>query len=102
MIIDISKKNPAAVLAALYNAGKSPTEIVFNLGFPPPPLQKQNLSEEEAQKIIEAFGTNFEYLCGIPLNIDLSYNHLDVTSYDKYNGEGSAQKAIESCPDIEN
>ena len=51
MIIDISKKAPAAVLAALYNAGKAPMEIVFQLGFPPPPLQKQNLSEEEIEKI---------------------------------------------------
>lgn len=89
--IDISKLDKAVVLAALYN--KSRPLGLGILHFDPRPMTK-----EEAQGIIDSFGDNrlyFDYLKGRVMKVDLSGNELKTWLYDRDNGCGAAQKAIE-------
>ena len=104
---NIAGLNKAAVLAALYNAA-SPRGKGF--------LQHENnepMTEEEAVEYLfegddnnrmfgdsvnEIGGQNrfrFDYLKGRPLKVDISGNHVDTTFYNRDNGAGTAERALE-------
>lgn len=86
--IDLKGLNKAAVLATLYNASK-PQGMGF-IHYDPTPM-----SVEQAEKLLEQ-GTYFDYLMGRVMKIDLKGDTLDTWGYDRDNGEGAAQKALES------
>lgn len=92
MIIDISKKSKAAVLAALFNRAK-PEEIDLLLYDPSP------MNEEQASFYLQS-QTAFYYLNGKILKVDLSKNYFDAQFYDKANGKNAAQIAVDSCPNL--
>ncbi|MCL2339036.1 MAG: hypothetical protein FWC51_03745, partial [Proteobacteria bacterium] len=92
-IIDITKKNPAMVFAALYNYAW-PQGMGFGqyLGI--------TMTAGEAHNIIAHSGGHVRYCHGRPmiLNIANDTNILNVGSYNRNNGRGIAQRAIRTVP----
>ncbi len=84
--LSLSGLNKADVLAALYNASK-PQGMGF-LHFDPKPMTRQ-----EAEGLLKQ-GTDFDYLKGRVMKINLKGDELDTWGYDRDNGAGAAQKAI--------
>lgn len=93
MIIDISNKNPAEVLAALYNAAKSQKEKDCPLSSTTEDFGKP-LTIDDAETIIKNYGNDINSLYNIPLHVNLSYIRLDVAPYDAIYGEGAAKKVL--------
>ena len=85
-MIDLTKHNKAKVLAALYNNSK-PHGLGI-LHYDPTPM-----SEEEATKLLRE-RTDFDYLKGRVLKIDLSEDQLDPSLYDRDLGHGAAERVI--------
>lgn len=85
--MDIKGISKATVLAALYNASRPQ-----GMGF----LQAKPgyLSEKEAQALLDAGQTYFDYLHGRVMKIDLSTDDLRTALYDRDNGQGAAEDAI--------
>lgn len=89
IMIKIPQGKKAAVLAALYNNSR-----VQGMGF----LQAEpgNMSEDEAQKLLDSGTTYFDYLKGRVMKIDLSADEFSPRLYDRDLGDGAAQRAVES------
>ena len=78
----------AEVLCALYNNAKSQGLGLFL-------FQKGNMEIEEAEKLLK-YDTSFDYIKGRVLKIDLSGDEgFEEWLYDRDNGEGSAQNALD-------
>ncbi len=93
-VIDISNKNKADVLAALYNHAKPVGMGVVQ--YDPTPINR-----EIAEKILKQMGYNFSYLKGRPIKISLEDDIIVVWAYNRDNDEdGLAQRAIATCPNI--
>ena len=76
------------VLCALYNNAKSQGLGLFF-------FQKGNMEIEEAEKLLQ-YGTSFDYVKGRVLKVDLSGDEgFEEWLYDRDNGEGSAQQALD-------
>ncbi len=97
-MIDISKFDKGEVLAALYNAAKP-------IGLGLLHYDPKDMTKEEAEVCIVAKTyeypdgskkTVFDYLKGRVIKVDLSGHNLDTRLYDRDNGEGAAQRAIDS------
>lgn len=78
----------AAVLAALYNASQ-PQGAGF-MHYDPKPM-----TVDEASKILTQT-TEFDYLKGRVMKLDLKGEDFDPRGYDRDNGQGAAQKAIDT------
>lgn len=89
-MINISRANKAAVVAALYNASKA--QGMGLLHFDPKPM-----STQEAAELLQSY-QYFDYLKGRIMKIDLSGNWLDPRLYDRDNGEGAAARALAHLP----
>jgi len=87
--IDLSTLDKADVLAALYNASKPQGMGIHQ--FDPRPMTK-----EDARGLLDAGHTEFDYLKGRVMKIDLSGQTLDTWGYDRDLGQGAAQRAIDS------
>jgi hypothetical protein len=87
-MIDLSSKDKAEVLAKLYNASKP-----LGMGF----LQADgnDMTTEEARKLLDDGQTYFDYLKGRVMKVDLSGDKLDPRLYDRDNGQGAAAAAID-------
>ena len=85
--IDIKELDKADVLAALYNASK-PQGMGF-MHYDPTPMTR-----EQAQEIIGAGQTDFDYLMGRVMKIDISGDELNPWGYDRDNGQGSVERVI--------
>lgn len=86
--IDLEGLDKAAVLAALYNASK-PQGMGF-LHYDPEPM-----TVEEARALLSQ-DTDFDYLKGRVMKVDLSGDQLDPWGFDRDNGQGRAAEVIES------
>lgn len=84
--IDISGLEKSAVLAALYNAAK-PQGLGF-LHYNPKPM-----TIDQATDILK-HTTQFDYLMGRVMKINLSGNTINVWAYDRDNGEGVAEREL--------
>ena len=101
--IDLKGLDKAAVLAALYNASK-PQGLGF-LHYDPAPMTVEEaqaiLDEKQVRlKEINSMGGNwdeiyFDYLKGRVMKVDLLGDDLRFQLYDRDNGEGAAQRAID-------
>lgn len=93
-VIDITGKDKAAVLAALYNASR-PLGMGI-LAYDPIPM-----TTEEAQALIGGcdpnFALYFDYLKGRVMKVDLTDDTLNPALYDRDNGEGAALKALQDA-----
>ena len=86
MDIDISKYDKADVLAALYNNSKS--QGMGFLHFNPVPM-----SRDEASSLLQN-QSYFDYLNGRVIKVNLSGSILRSGLYDRDNGIGAAQVAL--------
>lgn len=93
-MIDIRKKDKAAVLAALYNHSR-PQGMGF-LHYDPAPM-----SHDEARAIMAATEGRgyFDYLKGRVMKVDISGNTLNPGGYDHDLGPGAAARAVATVPD---
>lgn len=87
--IDLAGLDKAVVLTALYNAAK-PLFMGF-MKFDPTPM-----SMKEARELLNGGHTDFDYLKGRVIKIDLSTDQLKIDFYDKDNGQNAAQQVIDS------
>ena len=87
--IDISKLNKADVLAALYHAARP--QGMGMLHFTPEPM-----TTEQAQALLDSGQTYFDYLHGRVMKVGLNGDSLRPALYDRDNGQGAAQRAIDS------
>lgn len=86
-MIDISNKDKAAVLAALYNNSK-PLGM-GRLQFDPAPM-----TVEEARVELQT-ETYFDCLKGRVMKVNLSGDAFDPWLYDRDNGAGAAERALQ-------
>lgn len=84
-IIDIKGLSKAKLLAALYNKA---TLVVKNAA------KHGIMTEEEAQKIIESGHTDFSYVYGKAMKINLTEDIIDSWGYDRDNGDGVVAKIV--------
>lgn len=88
--MNIQGLNKANVLAALYNAARAQGRGVLRND--PKPM-----TTEAAQKCLDDNpGQYFDYLIGRVMKIDLSGDEVDTYLYNRDNGVGAAERAIES------
>lgn len=86
--MNISGKSKAKVLAALYNNAKAQGMGLFI-------ATADNMTEEEAQKILDSGQVNFDYLKGRVMKIDLSGDEVSTWLYNRDNGPNAAENAID-------
>ena len=91
MRIDISKKDKAEVLAALYNASKPVSRGWMQFNSMP-------MSVEEARILLERT-SYFDYIKGRVIKVDLSGNELETWLYDRDNGDGAAARVLSQVVD---
>ena len=89
-MVSIKGLDKAEVLLALYNA----SYIQGMMGFL---AAVDNYGIEDARKDIEEQGDDlyFDHLHGRVMKVDINGDEFDPQLFDKNNGEGSAEKAIE-------
>lgn len=85
--INIKELNKAEVLAALYNNAK-PQGMGF-LHYTP-----DNMTTKQAQELLDKNITYFDYLKGRVMKVEISGDYLDPWLYDRDNGHGAAQEAL--------
>lgn len=85
--LDISDLSKAEVLAALYNASR-PLGMGW-LQFDPTPM-----TVSEAEQTIKEMGLSYEYLKGRVMKVSLRSDRFDPRLYDRDNGGGAAERAI--------
>ena len=88
--IDISKLDPAEMIAALYNGTRNPL---------PFPHRSMTVAEAQAEidRLTEGEQGNrlyFDYLWNRPMKIHFGREILDTRLYDRDNGEGAAAAAL--------
>lgn len=89
-MVSIKGLSKAKVLAALYNASH-PQGMGF-LQYTP-----GDMTEQEAQALLDQHGHfSFDYLKGRVMKVDIRSDELDERLYDRDNGPGAAQRAINS------
>ena len=91
-MIDISKLDKADVLCALYN-NSHPQGMGFLQATP------QDMEHEEAVELLKE-RTYFDYLKGRVMKSEISGDEFDPRLYDRDNGEGAAEEAITSIPQV--
>ena len=92
-MVDISRKDKSAVLVALYNAAQP-------LGMSQLNYVPGDMSLDEARILINNGITDFDYLKGRVMKIDISGETLDTRLYNRDNGPNAAEIALEKVPDI--
>lgn len=95
-MIDLTKYDKAEVLAILYNHSKPQ-----GMGF----LQADSnpMTKEEAQDLLAKLPEKykyFDYLKGRIMKVDLTGDYLDPSLYDRDNGKGAAERAIEFLEEV--
>lgn len=92
-VVDISNKDKAEVLAALYNNSHPHGMGFFN--YNPKPM-----TIEEARELLEQT-TCFDYLAGRVMKINLEGSIIRTHGYNMDNGKGAAERAISQCHNIQ-
>lgn len=78
---------PAEVLRRLYNAARSPGNGIFH-------RDSADMTAEDAQAVIDQYGTYYDWLQGRVMKIDVAQRPLDAFLYDRDNGTGAAARAL--------
>jgi hypothetical protein len=91
-MIPIDGLDKAMVLKALYDYAKTPGPEDFGWTH----YRPGDLPIEEARQFLEVGLKVFNYIKGRPVRVDLSGDSFDDVMYDRDNGKGAAQKAIET------
>lgn len=85
--IDITGKDKAEILAALYNNSRQQGMGLLN------PNGKVDMTRDQATEILKE-QSYFDYLNGRVMKIRLKEDYLDPRLYDRDNGQGAAERAI--------
>ena len=87
--MNIKDMNKAKILAALYNNSKPQ-----GMGW----LQANHddMTEGEAQELLDSGQTYFDYLHGRVMKIDLSSDDLETWLYDRDIGQGECERVVKS------
>mgnify|MGYP003406981958 CR=1 FL=1 len=88
-MINISGKNKAKVLAALYNASHPQGLGILH-------LNPVDMDQKQAAELLKD-RAYFDYLMGRVMRVDLSGDSFDEWGYDRGNGIGAAQRAVNSA-----
>lgn len=88
-MLNLKGLNRAQALAALYNASR-PQGMGF-LHYNPTPM-----TEAEAEDHLSK-SKYFDYLNGRVMKLDMGRNEIEPRLYDRDNGEGAAQRAIDAA-----
>jgi hypothetical protein len=86
--VNISGIDKYMLAVALRSASNAP--FFTGQGLPAPPLNSQKLREN-----IESGDLQFDYLDGYIMKVDLSGEEVDSRLYDRDNGTGALQKAVD-------
>lgn len=92
-VVDISNKDKAEVLAALYN-NSHPQGMGF-LQYNPEPM-----TIEQARELLKN-NTYFDYLAGRVMKISFESNTVHTWGYNRVNGNGAAERVISQCRNIQ-
>lgn len=87
--MNIAGLSKAAVLAALYNAAQTQGRGFLR-------HDAQDMTEDQAQEILDGGQTDFDYLKGRVMKVDLSGNEVDTHLYNRDNGPNTAETVIEA------
>jgi len=85
-MVSIQGLDKAVVLKALHNNSRAQGMSYLHL---------KDLTLEDCQGIVKE-RLNFDYLAGKVMKVDLSGDSFDPWGYDRDNGEGAAQRAVDS------
>lgn len=89
-MVSIKGLSKAEVLATLYNHSQP-------LGLGILQYTPENMTQREAQVILDQQGHfSFDYLKGRVMKVDIRSDKFDERLYDRDNGPGAAQRAIDS------
>lgn len=89
--VDITGLDPAAVLAALYNASRQQGFGLLD------PHGREPMTVETAAHLLAATpDCYFDYVNGRVVKVDLSDTRVDVGLYDRDNGDGAGAAVIDS------
>ncbi len=91
-VVDISNKDKAEVLAALYN-NSHPHGLGF-LHYNPEPM-----TIDQARELLKETA-DFDYLAGRVMKISLESNTVNTWGYNMDNGDGAAERVISQCRNI--
>lgn len=83
----IGDLDKAAVLAALYNRARA--QGLGFLHYDPTPM-----TIERAREILASGQTNFDYLAGRVMKVNLAGNEVDTWGYNRDNGDNAAEMAV--------
>ena len=88
--MNISKFDKAEILAALYNSARP--QGLGHLHFTP-----EDMTVEEARQLLSERGDRpyFDYLHGRVMKVRLYGDELQTALYNRDNGEGAAERALE-------
>ncbi len=84
--ISLKGKSKPHVLAALYNASRPQGMGFMNYDATP-------MTAEQAEELLKS-QTDFDYLRGRVMKVDLKGDELNTWGYDRDNGRGAAERAI--------
>lgn len=89
-MIDVSDIDRAVLPAALYNNSRPQ-----GMGFLQPNCMSP-MTVEQAQAFLDKGHTYFDYLQGRVMKVEINGKTLDPWEYDRYLGQGAAQRVVES------
>ena len=88
--MNIAGLNKAEVLAALYNASHQQGMGILHA------RGAREMTPEEAEvELQESWNEYFEYLHGRVMKISLQKNEVNTQGYNRDNGEGAAERAVD-------
>lgn len=87
-MIDVSQIKESELLAALYNASKP-------LGMGHIHFTPEDMTLEQAEKLLLE-STDFDYLHGRVMKVEINGHTLYPDDYDRDNGKGAAQRVVDS------
>ena len=93
MSVDISGLDKAHVLMALFNDASAQGRGYLR-------DHEKDMDLKEATVIIASGKLSFDYVRGRVLKVELSGNAFSSRLYDRDNGEGAAQRAIDKLKDV--
>lgn len=88
-MVNISGLSKAKVLAALYNASKP---LGISMGFLK--YDPYDMSEEEAQSILDGGHLRFDYVKGRVMKVSLENDDIYPGFYDRDNGQGALERVV--------
>lgn len=91
-MIDLKGQDKAVVLAKLYNASRP-------LGLGCLHFDQTPMTVSEARELLDSGQTYFDYLRGRVMKVNLKGDTLNPALYNRDNGEGAAESALDNDVD---